>query len=153
MPELEHIKSAAKPQATSNRPLSIRARKSSLSSRPHGSRVFAATHIDDASINHGGDHNAKSKEESDKTREPEDLKYAEKAREEDTEEAERGSEDEVEEVPMGVRATRDLESGTELERKKTVRSLKPMKRARDPNLVSDSSADTELLQNVELTHQ
>lgn len=140
MPDLEPIKSPPKSQSPSSRPQSARARRSSSGSRPHISRIFTATHIDDISTYHGGDHDASSGDESDESEEAEVSEYAEKAREEDAEEAERAGEDEVDTVQMGIRGTRDLECGADLEKKKTTRSLKSTKSTRDPNLVCGTTA-------------
>ena len=136
MPEMEPIKSAPKPQSTPPRPQSAQTRRSSAGSRPDISRVFTTGHLDDISTYHGGDHDARPEDES------EDSEYSEEAREEDDEAAAAAGEDEVDVVQMGIRATRDLESGAGLEKNQTSKSLRSTKTARDPNLVSRRSANT-----------
>ena len=137
MPELDPSKTAPKTQSQPNRPQSTRARASSSDSRPRISRVFSAKHPDDASAYNGGDHDTRHEETGKETEETGESEYSEKEMEQDDEDAIGAGKDEIEDVQMGVRATRDLESGASLEKKQTARSAKSAKSAKDPNLVSN----------------
>ena len=130
MPELKPIDSVPKLQETSNRPQSLRTRKSSGGSFSNVSRVFTTGHLDDNSTYHGDGHDAKPVNGVD---EPD---YSDEAREEEDEEAKAAGEDEVNIVQMGVRATRDLEAGSELKKQQTSGTKRSDRSARDPNLVS-----------------
>ena len=125
MPDLLPSASEPLPRPKPCKPPTLGPRAVSAS-QPDLGRIFSATYLDDVSTYHGGDHDVRH----DPSDDSDGSLYSEKAFQEDSENVRRAGLSEVEGVEMGVRTTRDLESG--LEKKK---STKPVKPQRDPNLV------------------